>query len=129
MNEFVTDTMALVLCLEQRKSGTQAKSLFDSAQRGETVIHVPSLVFAEILYLFDKGRIKTSLKQLENYLAQYPNVRECPMSFAMIQAAANIDDIRELHDRLIAGTAVYLGVSLITNDPVIIASRFVKTVW
>ncbi len=129
MNEFVTDTMALVLRLERRKSGPQAKSLFDAAQRGETVIQVPSLVCAEILYLFEKGRIKTSLDQLENYLAQSPNIKECPMSFAMIQAAANIDDIRELHDRLIAGTAVYLGVPLITNDPVIIASRFVKTVW
>ncbi|OQW92252.1 MAG: hypothetical protein BWK78_02250 [Thiotrichaceae bacterium IS1] len=129
MNEFVTDTMALVLRLERRKSGPQAKLLFEAAQRGETVIQVPSLVFAEILYLFDKGRIKTSLDQLENYLVAYPNIRDCPMSFAMIQAASKIDDIRELHDRLIAGTAVSLGVPLITNDPVIIASRFVKTVW
>lgn len=40
------------------------------SKKGETVIHVPSLVFAEILYLFDKGRIKTSLEWLENYLAQ-----------------------------------------------------------
>jgi hypothetical protein len=47
----------------------------------------------------------------------------------VLQSAAQITDIRELHDRLIAATARLLDVALITNDPVIHASAFVKTVW
>jgi predicted nucleic acid-binding protein len=51
------------------------------------------------------------------------------MSFAVVQSAAQITDIRELHDRLIAGTARLLDLDLITNDPTIQASDLVRTVW
>jgi predicted nucleic acid-binding protein len=51
------------------------------------------------------------------------------MSFDVICAAAQITDIPELHDRIIAGTARLLNLELITNDPVIRASQFVKSVW
>jgi predicted nucleic acid-binding protein len=47
----------------------------------------------------------------------------------VVQAAAQITDIPELNDRLIAGTARSLGLELVTNDQVIQASRFVKTTW
>ena len=40
-----------------------------------------------------------------------------------------ITDIPELHDRLIAATARIHNVELITNDPVIQASAFVRTIW
>ena len=51
------------------------------------------------------------------------------MSLAVIKASEQITDIRELHDRLIAGTARLLDLELITNDPAIQESSFVKTVW
>jgi len=47
-------------------------------------------------------------------------------SFDILKTASEIDDIPELHDRLIAATARYLGLSLITNDPVIKNSQFVE---
>lgn len=40
-----------------------------------------------------------------------------------------IDDIPELHDRLIAGSAKEKGYAVITNDPVIQSSKYVKSVW
>ncbi len=51
------------------------------------------------------------------------------MSFSVIQSSAKITDIKELHDRLIAGTSLYLDLPLITNDPEIQASEFVNTIW
>jgi hypothetical protein len=51
------------------------------------------------------------------------------MSLNVIHSAAQITDIPELRDRLIAGTARLLNSELITNDPVIQASNFVRTVW
>ena len=49
-----------------------------------------------------------------------------PLSFDILKTASEIDDIPELHDRLIAATARYLGLPLISNDPVIMNSRFVE---
>ena len=128
-SEFVTDTMGLVLRIERRKLGQTAKSIFDSVESGNAIVYVPAMVIAEILYLSEKRRIGISLSEVGDYLKKYPNYKEYPMSFAVIQSAAQINDIGELHDRLIAGTARLLNLALITNDPIIQASAFVKTVW
>ncbi len=128
-SEFVTDTMGLILRIERRKLGATVKPIFDSVESGGAIVYVPALVFAEILYLSEKHRISISLRAVADYLKQFPNYKEYPMSLAVIQSAAEITDIPELHDRLIAGTARLLNLDLITNDPTIQTSAFVKTVW
>lgn len=90
---------------------------------------MPAIVFAEILYLSEKQRIGISLETVKACMNQHPNYKKYPMNFAVIESAARITDIREPHDRLIAGTAHMLGLDLITNDPIIQASAFVHTVW
>ncbi|HEX8396126.1 MAG TPA: PIN domain-containing protein [Pyrinomonadaceae bacterium] len=129
MNEFVADTMAIVLHLEKRKSGTNVKQILTDAENGNAVVHVPAIVFAEILYLSEKKRIVLTLSDVENHLSKFPNFRSQELSFEIVKTAETITDIPELHDRLIAATAKHLGLKLITNDPKIQNSAFVKTVW
>lgn len=50
VNEFVVDTMGLVLRIERRRLGPRAKSIFDAAESGNAIVYVPAMVFAEILY-------------------------------------------------------------------------------
>jgi predicted nucleic acid-binding protein len=121
--------MGLVLRLERRKLSPTAKSLFELAESRSTAIYVPALVLAEILYLSEKQRIGLSVSQVADYMKRFPNYREYPMNLAVVQSAAQITDVPELHDRLIAGTARLLGLNLITNDPIIRTSSFVQTVW
>ena len=66
---------------------------------------------------------------VEEYLARFPNCREFPLSLGVIQTAAEITDIPELHDRLIGATARIRNVEPITNDLVIQVSAFVRTIW
>lgn len=113
--EYVTDTMGLVLRIEGRKLSSTVKTIFESVESGKVIVYVPGMVLAEILYLSEKGRIKISLGKVEDFLKQYSNYKEYPMNFAVIQSTAQITDIRELHDRLIAGTARLLNLELITN--------------
>jgi len=115
--------------VEGRKRGAVAKSIFEAVESGRAVIYVPGLVFAEILYLSEKRRIAASLSDVADYLAQYSGCREYPLSLAVIQAATQITDIPELHDRLIAGTARLLDLELMTNDPQIQTSVAVRTIW
>lgn len=128
-SEFVTDTIGLVLRLEGRKTGLASRSAFDAAEAGKATVYIPAVVFAEILYLSEKRRIRVSLADVANYIKRYPQYREYPLSLSVVQASAHITDVRELHDRLIAGTARLLGLDLITNDAVIQESAFVGTVW
>ena len=128
-SEFVTDTIGLVLRIEQRQLSEKVTSIFDSVESGSTIVYIPAIVFAEILYLSEKQRIHTSIDKIEDYLKKYPNCKEYSLNFAVIQSAAEITDIPELHDRLIAATARHLDRELITNDSVIQASAFARVVW
>lgn len=128
-SEYATDTVGLILRIERRKLGATARSIFEAAESGSVTIHIPTLVFAEILYLAEKQRIGLSLSSVIDYLQQFPNYKQYPMSLAVIQSAADITNIPELHDRLTAGTARSLHLALITNDPAIQASLHVRTVW
>ena len=76
------------------------------------------------MYLFEKNRIDISLFQTEDLLKSQ-NYQFEPLSLQILKTASEITDIPELLDWLIAATARYLGLSLITNDPVIRASEFV----
>ena len=128
-SDFVTDTMGLVLRLERRRLGPAVRAIFDAAEAGNVTVYVPAMVCAEILYLSEKQKISLAFHDVGDYLHRYPKYQEYPLSFAVIQSAAQMTDIRELHDRLIAATARLLGVALITNDPVLQASAYVETVW
>jgi predicted nucleic acid-binding protein len=128
-NEYVTDTMGLVLWIERRRLGARAKAVFKAAEERTAVIHVPALVVAEDLYLAERKRIRMTLDDRQGALIRFPHVKEYPLSLQVVKAAAEITDIRELHDRLIAATARLLGLQLVSNDPAVQSSSFVETVW
>lgn len=52
-----------------------------------------------------------------------------PITAQIVVRAFEISDIPELHDRIIAAIAIHRNALLITNDPVIAASKFLKTLW
>ena len=83
----------------------------------------------EVMYLSERRRISANLVTLQNLFAQSSNYVVIPVSFDVVAASALIDDIPELHDQVIAGTAAWLGVLVLTNDPDMTASRHVQTIW
>lgn len=128
-DEYVADTVAIVLYLENRRLGANAKVIFDTADNGNTIIYIPAIVFAEILYLAEKRRITANLQDLSKLLQKSPNFRESPLTQAIVDTAELITDVPELHDRLIAATARHLNLELITTDEKIRESSYVNTVW
>jgi len=127
VDSYVTDTQALVrFMMGQKVISEQCHQAFLSAERGENIIIIPAVVLMEVLYLFEKNRIKIDLIQTEDLL-KGRNYQFEPLSLEILRTASEIKDIPELHDRLIAATARYLDIPIITNDPVIRESTFVKT--
>jgi predicted nucleic acid-binding protein len=125
MDSFVTDTQALVkFMMGKRVINDRSHQAFLSADKAQSTIIIPAIVLMEVLYLFEKNRIDNSLFQTEDLLKSQ-NYQFEPLSLEILKTASEITDIPELHDRLIAATARYLDIPLITNDPVIRASEFV----
>ncbi len=126
---FVADTMALILRLEKRKMGPKAKVCFISAEKAEVDLIIPAMVLIELCYLSEKKRIETNMTEFQHYRNKYESIAVEPITEELIEKAFKINDIPELHDRIIAGTALKAGVKLITNDPIISCSKFVKVIW
>ena len=128
--DYLADTMALVQHLRGgRGLGRRARRILRQADQGHHTIVIFGVTLMEILYLSEHRRIPIDLGILGNLLAQSSNYTVVPVGFDVVKAAAAIDDVPELHDRLIAGTAAWLGILILTNDPVMMASRHVQTVW
>ena len=126
MDSFVTDTQALIkFMLGKKVINDRSHRAYKSADNGEATIIIPAIVLMEVLYLFEKNRIDISLLQTED-LFKSQNYQFEPLNFEILKTASEIDDIPEMHDRLIAATARHLGLPLITNDPVIRDSEFVE---
>jgi predicted nucleic acid-binding protein len=126
MAEYVTDTQALIKFMQGKKViDEKAHQAFLSADNGESTIIIPAIVLMEVLYLFEKNGIDIGLLHIEE-LFKSQNYQFEALSLEILKTATDITDIPELHDRLIAATARYLDVPIITNDPQILKSQFVK---
>lgn len=126
---WVADTVAIVFRLQNRPLGPQTALAFSQAEAGTGTVHIPALVFAEIMYLAEKGRITINLSDVFRFQNSFPGFQEYPLNGNVVVSASQITDVKDLHDRLIAGTAKALGLILLTKDQEILASHFVQTAW
>ena len=128
MNKYVTDTQALVYFLQDKEViNPHINQIFLNTDKGENIIIIPPIVVMEIMYLFEKNRIPINLFAIEDIIKSQ-NYEYEPLTLEIIKIAMEIKDLPELHDRLIAATARYLDLPLITNDPEIINSKYINCV-
>lgn len=129
MNKYVIDTQAIIRFLNgQKVINDTIDQILKMTDEGKNIIIIPSVAIFEIGYLHEKKKIPISISDVEKILNSSVNYVEEKLSINIIKSAFEIRDIPELHDKLIAGTARYLNLPLITNDPVILKSSFVECI-
>jgi len=127
MNKYVIDTQAIIKFLNgQKVINENIDQILKMTDEGKNIIIIPSVVIFEIGYLHEKKKIPVSIVDVEKIINSSVNYVEEKLSINIIKSAFEIKDIPELHDKLIAGTARYLNLPLITNDPVILKSSFAE---
>ncbi|HEY8782381.1 MAG TPA: PIN domain-containing protein [Mucilaginibacter sp.] len=129
MNKYVADTMAIVLYLENRRFPGKIKNIFTEAEQGKATIYFSAVSLMEIGYLSEKLRIDTSISSVLQLTEENKNFIVNSLDAATVIEAFKIKTIPELHDRLITATAAVLKATLITNDPIIHQSQYVKAIW
>lgn len=131
--DYVTDTHGLVWYLEDKPLlGAQAKAAFDACDRGECFIFVPTICLVEIVYLQEKGRI---VPQLFNQfyaalLAGKTGLRVVDLTLEVVSSMSNVSraEVPDMPDRIVAATALRLGLPLISRDRKIQLSS-VLSIW
>jgi len=133
MPDYDTDTHGLIWYLEDdARLGAAASEAFDQCDAGEIRIHIPSISLVEIVYLEEKGKIPSDLKdRLETELKKgTTGLVVAPLDAAVATAVARVSraSVPDLPDRVIAETALRLGPALISRDHKIILSGL-PTLW
>ena len=133
MRRYVTDTHALL-----RYSGAgrgrlpqRVRRIFQQCEAGRAGIAVPVVVAWETALLVEDGVItlQPSFSQWWDRLASMPNYSVRPLELDVVKAAYGLRVLSDPSDRLIVGTALALGLPLITADSTITASGLVPIVW
>jgi len=131
--KYVLDAHPLIWYLEGNpRLSPAAKSLMDDPSSD---LVLPSIALAEALHVVSKGRtaISTPADFLSDVAAD-PRLKVYPLTSDILRESLKADAIPEMHDRLIASTAMFLRnqgnvVVLVTKDSAITASNLITVVW
>ena len=129
----VADTHAILWYLFKNPKLSDAARQFmdDSAAAGHDII-VSAISLAEIVYLIEKGRVAQEVyPALKSILADPENViKEAPLNAEIVDALRRVsrDSIPDMPDRIVAATAAYFDVPVISRDGRIRASS-IRTIW
>jgi PIN domain nuclease of toxin-antitoxin system len=127
---YLADTVAIVRHLRRHPAlGRTAARIVSEADAGLHHVYLSAISLMEVLYLSEAKKIDVGLNELVLQISNSRNYSILPMDADVILAAIEIDDVPELHDRILVATAKHFGLLILTGDRVIVQSRYVSTVW
>ena len=129
----VADThAALWFLFGDPRLSTTAKDFFDKAAAARHKIVLSPISLAEVVYLAEKNRLPArAFDDLRTALSN-PNhiLEEIAITVEVVAAMRRVprESVPDMPDRIVAATALFLNVPLVTRDGRIRASN-VQTVW
>ena len=133
MKALLADTHSAIWYLaDSPKPSSKAEKAMDKATDDSAPIYISAITLVKMAYLIEKGRLPEKdlqdlLKVLNN---RQSNFKLFPVDLAITQTLRKIsrDDVPDMPDRIIAATALHLGLPLVTRDRKI-RSANLTTIW
>ncbi len=124
MNRYVTDTHALIWHLQNLPNlSSRVRQIFSEIDEGRSKAVIPTIVPVEMIYLSEKGRIPGNLLNTVLNLigTDSANYELAPLDFSVISSLRQISRsvVPDMPDRIIAATALALGLPLLSRDSAI----------
>jgi PIN domain nuclease of toxin-antitoxin system len=128
----LVDTHVVVwLAFDQAQLSQKARAAIDDARRNSDGLAISDITLLELATLASKGRIRLNIS-LESFLREI----EARFTILPISGRACVRALglpaaypKDPADRVIAGTALVEGLSLLTADRAIRRSRALPTIW
>jgi PIN domain nuclease of toxin-antitoxin system len=134
MSAIVADTHTLIWYITKPNYlSTEAHAALENTSNEEYPIFLSAISMVEICYLTEKGRISPIvLERIKLAMSQKDSVIEViPLDYKIALTIQQIDRtiVPEMPDRIIAATALYLGLPLVTKDHKIRDLSVIQTIW
>jgi PIN domain nuclease of toxin-antitoxin system len=134
MTSYISDTHTLIWHLSGSASlSPKVRSILSAADRGETGVLVPTIVVVEMVYLSERLKINPDVLKRTFELLEDPqgSYRPVPLDLAVPRSAQLVPrlEVPDLPDRVIAATALILGLPVLAVDGKLRAFRKIQTIW
>lgn len=139
MSAVVADTHTVIWYLLSRENlSANAIVALEQATAAGDPIYVASISVVEVIYLVERRRLpELALERLIRALSEVDTVVIVPLDLGVAQAMQGIprDVVPDMPDRIIAATALYLNLPLVTRDSKIRSSAMaspaagIATIW
>ena len=134
MPEFVTDAHPLVWHLTRDAHLSPCcRRIFAQTDAGKSTIWVPAIVLVEIIYLVEKRRLPEALTDRMFALLEPPavNYRLVGLDLTILRALRQVkrEVVPDMPDRIIAATALSLGLPLLSRDRALAAVKELEVIW
>ena len=125
---YVTDTHGLLWFLAgSPRLSDVAREVFRAGRDGQTVIFVPVIAVAEVLWVIRANRVEANFSEI--LAAIQSNYSVVPLVLEDVAHLPELPDQLEMHDRMIVWEAMKRQATLITCDEIIRAANVVPTLW
>lgn len=127
-NIHVVDTHVLIwYFIGSKRLSTELKGLIDTCRSQGGRLLVPTIVLAEALNVAERGRVDFDFAELYRLVQDEPEFEIVGFGSEVFEKTMRVQDVTEIHDRIITATASYYGASVLTKDGVIRDSVEVDT--
>ena len=125
---YVLDTHVLIwYFIGSNRLHNKLRERIDAIRNEGGRLLVPTIVLAEALDIAEKGRVEFDFTEMYRLIKEEPEFEIVGFGFEIFDETIQIKDIIEIHDRIIAATAKFYQVGILTKDRIINESGEVKT--
>ena len=129
----VADTHALLWYVQSKwgKLGRESRRFFERVDAGTASVFVPTMVMAEVCESARAGDISLpgGFSAWGDALFASGFFHVVDLTWSIVRRSEELFAVPERGDRLIAATALELGVPLLTRDPEIAEAAGVEIIW
>jgi PIN domain nuclease of toxin-antitoxin system len=125
---YVIDTHILIWYFTgSKRLSTELKDLIDTCRSQGGRLLVPTIVLAEALNVAERGKVDFDFSELYRLVQVEPEFEVVGFGAEVFEKTMRVQDVTEIHDRIITATASYYDAAILTKDGVIRDSVEVDT--
>lgn len=130
MDTYVVDAHALVWFIaEDGRLSAPAKQILEQAEDADVQVLIPTIVLAEIAHIAQKKKVEVTIEDILKCIERGDGFVIVPFDYEVFKAALRLPAEWEIHDRIIAATALNYASKLISADRVLRESDEIETLW